>query len=509
MTTPDVARFESVRVRRPPVAASPAGAGSAVRGNFEWVGVSAALLALAACCAWPFQDDVPFGRLVFALTLLLVCVAPVVRATAHRQRILCVFLGWYYLSFGFGDLVTCFIGSDQQTLAFLRAYSGGGGLFTRGDLAILLGGACFAGGFFAWQRVFHDNRTFFARSWSPGAAITVAVITWLIGTVYSLAYYLSVTPAHIPTHLLGTPLNIVSNLRLLSLFGAVILIYLTTRKEHRGLVWTLLAIAILLEIVLGFVANTRTLSYRLMMMLIIGRFMLTGRFNLKLVAILVLSYIPYGMMFTIYRSEVLGPTGATPLQAMQTMDRTTETLATGIDESTDVVASSLRTLKDRVNTRVYVDIITARTGVDVPFQKGRTILNIAYSFVPRALWADKPVATLGQEFNRAFGLSKSSLTFVPTTQLGELYWNYGFVAVIAGMLAIGAFFGAIGNLYYSEAAFNLPRFIIILFACFFLVTRFEASLASEYGRFGRVVLILGAFGLGLRLLGQTRPRGAS
>ena len=155
-----------------------------------------------------------------------------------------------------------------------------------------------------------------------------------------------------------------------------------------------------------------------------------------------------------------------------------------------MVEGSLRSLSDRVYARKYIDIIVARTGEDVAYQRGATLLYVFYSFVPRAIWPQKPQISTGQLMNSEFGLSQSRLTFVPATFLGELYWNFGFLAVIVGMAAIGGLLGLIGRLQRSLAHMTAPRFILLLLTTYFLVLRFEANIGQQMGKMGRIVIVL-------------------
>ena len=78
------------------------------------------------------------------------------------------------------------------------------------------------------------------------------------------------------------------------------------------------------------------------------------------------------------------------------------------------------------------------------------------------------------------------------------------------MLLVGSSLGYIGRLHSSAAAVTLPRFVLLLMACYYLVLRFEASIGQQYGIFGRVLLILIVFHLILTLFGLARqsPREA-
>lgn len=158
---------------------------------------------------------------------------------------------------------------------------------------------------------------------------------------------------------------------------------------------------------------------------------------------------------------------------------------------------------DRINGKVYVDIIVRGTDSGrVPFQDGKTLTLFFSTFVPRMLWHDKPNSSTGRQFNRAFHLSQSSFTFVPTTQLGELYWNFGMSGVVFGMTIIGMIFGYIASAFSVGRITTLPRFLVLLMAAYYLAIRFEVNIALQYSTFVRLVILIvmvdfliGSFGL--------------
>jgi hypothetical protein len=75
---------------------------------------------------------------------------------------------------------------------------------------------------------------------------------------------------------------------------------------------------------------------------------------------------------------------------------------------------------------------------------GETLKYAGYAFVPRVLWPDKPSVTRGAWFSTYLGLFQTeseATTSIGMTAAGELYWNYGTVGVLLGMLAIGCLQG--------------------------------------------------------------------
>ncbi len=85
-------------------------------------------------------------------------------------------------------------------------------------------------------------------------------------------------------------------------------------------------------------------------------------------------------------------------------------------------------------------------------QLGATMDYIAYAFIPRILWPEKPNVTRGLWFAAYTGFAPSeeeSTTSLGITPAGELYWNFGVVGTIIGMFIIG---GLLGGLWQMAGA---------------------------------------------------------
>jgi O-antigen/teichoic acid export membrane protein len=76
----------------------------------------------------------------------------------------------------------------------------------------------------------------------------------------------------------------------------------------------------------------------------------------------------------------------------------------------------------------------------LPWLAGRSLADVPAAFVPRQLWADKPLPIDFALSQAVFGPDSRAGT--PFTLAGELYWNYGIAGVLAGMTMLGAVGGA-------------------------------------------------------------------
>lgn len=137
------------------------------------------------------------------------------------------------------------------------------------------------------------------------------------------------------------------------------------------------------------------------------------------------------------------------------------------------------------------------------FLYGETMKPLAYAFIPRIVWPQKPVVSLGTWFTAYLGFAGSpeeATTNTGTYAAGEFYWNFGIGGVIAGMFLIGAciatiykgvgegphlsivaavffYIAVIRIVELSSATENIPEFVFVLLALWGF-----RSLAGVYGR---------------------------
>lgn len=72
----------------------------------------------------------------------------------------------------------------------------------------------------------------------------------------------------------------------------------------------------------------------------------------------------------------------------------------------------------------------------LPRLSGRSFRDVPAAFVPRQLWADKPLPIDFELARRVYGAGSRAGT--PFTLAGELFWNFGMAGVLVGMAAFGA-----------------------------------------------------------------------
>lgn len=100
---------------------------------------------------------------------------------------------------------------------------------------------------------------------------------------------------------------------------------------------------------------------------------------------------------------------------------------------------------------------------------GGTMTYVPAGLIPRALWPDKPTVTQGVWFTEYIGFPAHAgqpTLSLGITATGELYWNFGFVGILIGMLTIGALLGMLWRLAVEAGIFanvaSMTLYVIVM-----------------------------------------------
>jgi hypothetical protein len=124
----------------------------------------------------------------------------------------------------------------------------------------------------------------------------------------------------------------------------------------------------------------------------------------------------------------------------------------------------------------------------------------SYAFIPRLLWPDKPTLSKGSWFTVYLGFSpreSEATTSTGITATGELYWNFGIVGVISGMLLIGVLIGAVWRMAGADPRGQVLHMLLYTSLLVDIMNMPEAVTTTgfwvaEYLIFGAVFLLMGS-----------------
>ncbi len=262
--------------------------------------------------------------------------------------------------------------------------------------------------------------------------------------------------------------------------GLLVLAYGYAR--FRNALWLALVLAMVCsQLVLGFAADTKTLPLQAGLLVVVARTLVDNRIPKWWV---IGAAVAVAIMFPIFqanRAAVVGERGLNRAQAAQDLGRTLQLALEARDKAALHANSRERAqyLFERASTKGNVELAFEHTGVDAPFQYGRTLLDLPLAFIPRLVWPDKPGFPAGQLFNKQIVRGEGD-TYISPSHLGELYWNFGWPGLTVGMLLVGMLLGAVGSRSSLAEGISATRLLVLLVTVNNLCIGFEGSIATSY-----------------------------
>jgi hypothetical protein len=413
-------------------------------------------------------------RILYLITLFALCSSPILflETLNGRHAILCAFLAIYFFFYGAMDLTD---------LASNVRRSASAPVFTAGELAILAGVASAIVGYglalaLGKRRVVRQG-----RDWSIGTVVSVGLALWALGAFATWYWQIEILrrswdPVQGLTPYKGIILTIA---RLVHPVALALLAYAAAASRSRTLL-SGVAVVLAVEFVLGFVSDSKEIAMRGLAILLVAKFLLDGKVpKLWLAAAFGIALLTFPV-FQAYRSAVLGERHLERGAAAQELGKN---LRRALDSRQLRSGESLwgaRSLLERSSLKNTVQTVIDRVGSQAPFQNGRTIGLYFTGFVPRIFWPDKPDSSVGQLFNRELRISEARGTYISPTILGELYWNFAWPGVLAGMAVFGFFLGLVNALCDLTQRRSVTRFLIITATIYLLCVRFEDGIAMTF-----------------------------
>jgi hypothetical protein len=130
---------------------------------------------------------------------------------------------------------------------------------------------------------------------------------------------------------------------------------------------------------------------------------------------------------------------------------------------------------------------------------GETMEYLAYAFIPRLFWPDKPGVSRGAWFYAYVGAARTeseATTSIAQTAAGELYWNFGFVGVVLGLGLLGSLFGLLWRLATPFPEQDPVRLLLYVSLVFNMIDMSEAGSTLVNIVFRALVLLPAMFLLG-------------
>jgi hypothetical protein len=447
---------------------------------------------IAILIGWS-TSSAPGSLVVYVVLLFALCSMPLLwlQQINGRYALLAIFMGVYFLLFGAVDLRDLIIGADPIIDR--------GGSFTLAQIGVLLGGVTLVAGYrLAAQLSSPKSVASRAADWPTASILATGIVFFVTGTA-AMAYlnlvvitensiratedgYTELGPLLTFTVMLG---------QMVQPLGVVILAYgfARTRSFYWGL---LIAALVLVQMVLGFLTDTKGTVLLPLLLVVVTISLLQGRISKGwIVGVIVFATIMFPVLQAnrVVRSErgwnraqVLEHIGTVVEQAFAVSDKVYQTR--GGERS--------QTFLERVSGDAVLETLFSRVTESGSYLNGATVAPVAYAFVPRLILPQKADVPLGQLFNRTFMHgSKDDFLYLSVSILGELYWNFGWPGVLLGNFLVGCLLGLVGVKTDLAETPTLTRMLILLLTFKLVVLGYGDSIAMAFVTWLRCLAAIG------------------
>jgi hypothetical protein len=397
-----------------------------------------------------------------------------------RMALLGLFMLVYFVSYGLLDLGNLFTGKSSLSA------SGDGGVFSKTEAVILIGGIMFTLGYrFSLWRADTSNIASPPRDWSKATILIIGPLLWAIGTYATYEWFVYIVP-DTTNEAVKKGLASISSLsasiyvlgQMVQPIGILLIAY--ARRSFGGPVLLAMVLGmVVLQLLLGFVIDikgTAVLGGVLVIMtsvLIDGRLPKTWLFGGLLFIVLVFP------VFQAYRTAIHGERGLSRTAVIENFGKVLQ-LTLAAEDRVNSGKDRALTFWERSSLKATTEIIVEKSGNGVAYQWGHTLSPILTTFVPRVLWSGKQEVETGQMVNKEFHMTDSDDIFISPSHLGELYWNFGWPGAILGMGFIGILVGWVGARFNLAEYRTVTRILVTVVTIKQCIIGFEGAVGPGY-----------------------------
>jgi hypothetical protein len=331
------------------------------------------------------------------------------------------------------------------------------------------------------------------KDWPERTLVFAGSALWVISTWLAWKYRVDIiTDTSIETEKKG--LESLSSLQTIGFMLAsylqplcIVILAYAQCQYRRPYMIPLLAIVLAVQMVFGFVADIKGAVLIGFALVALTKLLIDGaipKSRFLLMAAIIVLVFPVLQANRTLRADLNHAKAAQNF--VQTLKKAIATIGEA-NSGTDRAQSFL----ERMSLKGSVEMIVTRTGPDVKYQNGNTLVPLLGVFIPRLIWPAKPDVQTGRLMNREFNISEQEETYISPSHLGELYWNFGWTGILLGMPVIGLLLGYVGKRCDLSHATNLTRILILVGTIQLLVFGFESAIVPQYSVWLRSLLAIG------------------
>ena len=360
------------------------------------------------------------------------------------------------------------------------------GLFTAAEVAILLGAGLLGAGYVLAARASGKVTQEPPADWNVPMTLVMGLVIWIVGSV-------AFVTMHVFLQTEKTNLSAAKALGALGEYGAFV-VMLGFLMQPLGLLMlayayarsrtvvnaVLIVLVVAIQAAIGFVTDYKATAMSGLIIVFLVRILVDNRASKAWLGALVGFVVFAFPVYQAYRLEVTGELGLNRLQAFNRLGHVLEVAWAARDKAQSSPADERPpTFIERSDLKGNIELLMAHAGVDVPFLHGATLVDIPYAFVPRIVMPDKESVSAAQLFSRMIAHAGSD-TFISISHLGELYWNFGWLGLLLGMPATGAFLGWVAGRFNFEHGASLTRVMVFMVTVNEQVILFEGEISPAY-----------------------------
>jgi len=426
--------------------------------------------------------------LIYLLFLSILCSTPflLTKELNGPYCILIIFSPLYFIYYGVTDLLRYYYR--------IPSYEATDGIqLTITETGILLGWIFLMLGYYLAVKIFNTKDKKRPKDWSTKYLTYMGIICSLIGlfSLWKLQMGFADHYAIRKTTLSPTQGIFLIGGKMLEPVGAVLIVYAYLREKSKFLFMLFFSICIL-KIPLAFILDSKEIALQNLIIFFAAKWLFDAKVPIKWIILFFATISLLFPLFYAYRSVVFSSSGQTREQAFQNLSKNFNKAFSASEKSTKEgkLQSGIISFTSRINLKPTFMTVVTRTGHDVPFQNGYTLSLLFYALIPRIILPDKPDSSTGQLFNRQYRISADPDTYISSSFLGELYWNFGWTGLVCGMLIIGFSFGLVGAKFNIKSSKSVTKLLVLIVTIYLLCFRFEAGIAIQYTQWIRALLII-------------------
>ena len=420
-------------------------------------------------------------RILHLILLFAVCSTPIIDLDRLNGKLFMpsLYLAFYFVSFGLLDFVNLAKGISSEMSP---------SLYSETEAAILAGAIMVLIGYRSMFALAKRNPSSSpARDWPMRMVLILGVTLWVTctGALYVLDVYIipNSSPEASKKGLeimgpYGTTAFMLAGM--MQPFGILLIAYAWRSMRSHYLLW-LVILTVFVQVLLGFIVNIRGLSMIGGILAIITIMLVDGRVPIWW---LVGAVLYAQLVFPIFVGARAGVHGNGQIARSSILENLGHVLELSIaaESRLNQGSSHSQSVLERASVRNSMQMIVERTGVDVPFQHGRTLKPLLATFIPRIIWPDKPDIATGQVVNKEFHVTDVDFsdTYISPSIPGELYWNFGWPGFLVGMALIGGILGYLGQRFNLAERKTVTGLLVLVITTKEIIVGLEGTFSPNY-----------------------------